>query len=306
MFPAFLAAVFFACSAVLAHRLTRLVGAMTANVTRIWVASGMLAAIAATQGGIFRGAGFAVFIASGVVGFGIGDLALFAAYPRLGSRLTMVMVQCLASPFGALVEWGWLGTRPTLLEVASGVVILAGVALAIAPAPARAVEDAAPVVPARPGERGWGWVCGVVAAFGQGSGAVISRKAYSLAAAAGQSIDGYTAAFQRTLGGVAVITIAYLVTRRLGGGARRETATDWRRAWPWVVATALAGATLGVGCYQWALRTTPSAVVLPIVALTPLVVVPLAWFFEHERPGARSLAGGAIAVAGAAALAWLR
>ena len=45
---------------------------------------------------------------------------------------------------------------------------------------------------------------------------------------------------------------------------------------------------------------------MPIVALTPLIVVPFAYFIEHERPGARSLAGGAVAVAATAALAYFR
>jgi hypothetical protein len=37
------------------------------------------------------------------------------------------------------------------------------------------------------------------------------------------------------------------------------------------VAHVLTGPTLGVTCFQWALATTPSGIVLPIVALTPLV-----------------------------------
>jgi drug/metabolite transporter (DMT)-like permease len=46
--------------------------------------------------------------------------------------------------------------------------------------------------------------------------------------------------------------------------------------------------------------------VLPIVATTPLVIIPLSYLLEGERPSRRSLAGGAIAVAGAVALALAR
>ena len=38
--------------------------------------------------------------------------------------------------------------------------------------------------------------------FGQGYGAVLSRKAYAVAAAAGNRVDGGTAAYQRILGGL--------------------------------------------------------------------------------------------------------
>jgi drug/metabolite transporter (DMT)-like permease len=66
----------------------------------------------------------------------------------------------------------------------------------------------------------------------------------------------------------------------------------------WILGNSLAGPALGVGCYQWALSGTPSGIVLPIVALTPLVVIPLAYVLEGERPSLRSLLGGLIAVAG--------
>ena len=72
----------------------------------------------------------------------------------------------------------------------------------------------------------------------------------------------------------------------------------WRRIWPWVAMNSLAGQTLGVSCLQWALETTPTGIVMSIVALTPLTVMPLARIFEGEKITARSLLGGAIAVAG--------
>jgi drug/metabolite transporter (DMT)-like permease len=69
-----------------------------------------------------------------------------------------------------------------------------------------------------------------------------------------------------------------------------------------VLLNALAGPTLGVACFQWALRSTPSGIVLPIVATTPLAVIPFTYYLENDRPGIRSLAGGALAVAGVAGL----
>jgi drug/metabolite transporter (DMT)-like permease len=46
--------------------------------------------------------------------------------------------------------------------------------------------------------------------------------------------------------------------------------------------------------------------VLPIVALCPIAIIPLSWWLEGDRPTPRSLAGGAVAVACAIALARLR
>ncbi len=55
-------------------------------------------------------------------------------------------------------------------------------------------------------------------------------------------------------------------------------------------------------CYQWALKTTSSGLVLAIVATTPLVVIPFASLVEHEEIETRSVVGGLIAVAGAVLL----
>ena len=65
-----------------------------------------------------------------------------------------------------------------------------------------------------------------------------------------------------------------------------------------VFASLIAAGCVGVGCYQWALSLHGTGLVLPVVALTPLVIIPFSRFVEGEKPGARSLLGGLIAVAG--------
>ena len=71
-----------------------------------------------------------------------------------------------------------------------------------------------------------------------------------------------------------------------------------KRGWKWLVLNATSGAVLGVSFFQFALSKAPTGIVLPIIALTPLTIIPLAHRFENERPTPRSLAGGVIAVAG--------
>ncbi len=299
MTASFLTALFFALSAIFGTRTTRLVGATTANFCRQWVAIGLLAWWAhSSHGSGLRGEGLPWFILSGIVGFGFADFAMYGALPLIGSRLTALMVQCLAAPFAAAIEWLWLGTALTPYQLGCGSVILLGVALAVAPshlvrpnpAPGESVDRA----------RLTGLTFGLIAAVGQAGGAVLSRKANLLSRAGGLSIDGGTAAYQRLIGGLLVVSGALLVTRL---HPVQRPAARWKTAWPWILANGLAGPVLGVSCYQWALATTPSALVLPIVALTPLVIIPFAFFMEHERPSARSLLGGALAVAAAAALA---
>ena len=302
MLSAVLATVLFAFSAVSGARVAKLMGGTEANFWRLSLATLFLAALAHGFGAGLGGDGFYIFILSGCVGFGLGDVALFAAYPRLGSRLTILIVHCLAAPFAGLVEWLWLGTTLTLAQMECGAVILTGVAVALAPEHETHAERR---------EFGVGIFFAVLGAIGQGGGVVLSRKAYELCAVANQPMDGMTAAYQRILGGVIISGLALLVVKRhflLTRGSEckplaESTGEKWRKSGKWIAFNALAGPTLGVSCYQWALKTTPSAVVLPIVALSPLVVMPFARWLEQERPSRRSTVGAVIAVAGAVALA---
>jgi uncharacterized membrane protein len=110
MFAAILTTVFYSLSAIFANRSIRAVGATTANLGRLFVALLLLGIYAHLFGGGFSGAGRDWFILSGAIGIGLGDLASFGALPLLGSRLTVLMAQCVATPIAMLTEWLWLGT----------------------------------------------------------------------------------------------------------------------------------------------------------------------------------------------------
>ena len=308
MLAAFMTTVLFSISAICGNRTAKLLGGTEANFWRMCFATSLLAIYGEFFGGGLGGSVFHIFFLSGCIGFGIGDMALFQALPRIGSRLAVMLTLCLSSPLAAFMEWLWLGTVLSLAEILCGIMILVGVALALAP-------GTHVHIPRR--QLTLGISFGLIASICQALGAVLSRKAFSLAALSGENIDGITAAYQRILGGILVGGVVLLVVKRnsicdelLRRGAspdsRNARQSDrWRKAWPLVIANGLAGPALGVSCYQWALMTTPTGVVLPIVAITPLVIIPFSYHLEGERPTLRSLAGGAIAVLGAAALAWV-
>jgi drug/metabolite transporter (DMT)-like permease len=130
----------------------------------------------------------------------------------------------------------------------------------------------------------------------------------TVAAAAGESVSnvtfGLTSAYERLLAGLAFTLLWFWVLRLLRKlpPSRPEAPADARAPWLWTLANGLAGPVAGVGCYQWALATTPSGVVLPIVATAPLLSIPIAFWLEGDRPSRRSIVGGVLAVAGCVAL----
>lgn len=303
MLAAFLTTILFSISAVSGRRTAALLGGTEANFWRLCFAAAVLAMYAHTLGAGLECAALVTFFISGCIGFGIGDMALFQALPRVGSRLSVMLVLCLSSPAAALLEWLWLGTPLTRAEVLSASSILVGVAVALTP-------DKSSIQP-RPGFIA-GVIFGIIAALCQAYGAVLSRQGFAIAQAAGENIDGITAAYQRILGGVAVTILVVIwlnretIKHRVSGqhaSASRDKAEQWRKAWAWVLLNGLAGPALGVSCYQWALKTTKTGIVLPIVALTPIVIIPFSHYIEGERATLRSLIGGLIAVGGAVMLA---
>lgn len=300
MFAAFLTTILFSISGVTATRTTRLLPSLEANFWRLLIATVLLGIYGHTLGAGVGGAAFPWLLISGFIGFGIGDIALYLAYPKLGSRLVILIVHCVAAPLAAAIEWTVLAVPMSPSEMVAGMLILAGVATALFP-------DRRGAAPARQGF-GAGVGFALVAAAGQGIGAILSRHAFGVAQRAGESLDGISAAYQRILAGLALSAVTYLWVKRrplvsLLGDSRAQTmnaeGAQLRRALPWVTLNALAGPALGVSCFQWALAQRGTGVVLPIVALTPLMIIPFAIRFEGERPSWRSLAGGVVAVAGA-------
>lgn len=291
MFASLGATFFFSLSVITATRSVKALGSHRANFWRVVVTTLLLGAWAYGFGTGLGGSAFLVFFLSGCVGFGLGDMALFLGLPRLGPRLSSLLINCLAPPFAAGIEWIWLGTRLSLAEAACSALILAGVGVALLP------EGES----AKPKKVDWlGIFYGTVAGFGQGFGAVLSRKAFALAAQEGMQVDGGTAAFQRILGGLAFVLLptAWWLWRQKTQHLGLAALNAPRASWKWVVLNALCGPAIGVACFQLALRGTPSGIVLPIVATTPLAVIPLTYWFEGDRPGWRSLCGGVLAVAG--------
>lgn len=293
MTAALLAMVLFAASSVSARRSVGHLGPAGANFWRQLLSVVLLGVFAAflAGGGPLLGPATAWFLWSGVVGYGVGDTGIFLALPRLGSRLTSLMTQCLAAPIGALIEWLWLGHAPGWNQSLAGLVILGGVAIALAP---KRGETAG-----LPGGAA-GVAFGLVAAVGQAGGAVLSRHGFEVARTAAAAADPMSVAFLRAMAGTATAALWFALALR--AGSLPEQGGGLRRGWTWMVGNGLAGPTLGVVAYQWALAHHPIAEVLPVVAMAPLAVVPMAYWLEGERPSKRSLAGGLLAVLG---VVWL-
>lgn len=311
MLGALATTLFFAVTPVFANRAAGLLGSTRANFWRLLVAAIALGAWAQAFGRGGHSHAVTWFVFGGVVGFGVGGLAMFQSLPRLGSNLSTLTVQCGSAIAAATVEWSWLGTRLSVGQLAFVAMTLAGITLGLYPFGSGAggggvassgIGDASTrgegTAPTSKNTRRAGLRWALLSAVAQGIGAVMSRKAFAVAATWHEAVDPGTAAYLRALGGVAFAAMALVVVavRRLEPAKARATAV------PWVLANALTGPILGVTCYQWALRTTPAGIVQPIVAAAPLLTIPFAAWLEGSRVRGSYYLGAVLAVAGVTGL----
>lgn len=297
MFFAVITAFLFAGSALCGRQATMRSGALEANFFRLVIATVSLAIISTL---FFRDSfalpTFGWFLLSGFIGFGIGDVALYMALARIGSRLTLLLNFCLATIFGILGDWLWLGDSLSSRQLTAIAFILLGLSIALLGKRATGME--------RHGAYSTGIIVGVIAAFGQGFGSTISRHAQNIAHTIGVESHGIAEAFQRVIPGMIVGAVSlYIVRKRRKTSLTINKALLRHKAVPWMFGAAMFGPVIGVSCFQTALAVTPqSGIVLAIVSTSPLILIPLGALIEKDRPTLQTVTGAIIATS---AVIWL-
>ncbi len=278
------------------------IGSLATNLIRMALAAVFLTALhAVRQGGLLpldAGAHAWGWLAiSGLVGFTFGDLCLFRAFVHIGPRLASVMM-CLAPPFAALLGWLFLGERLGALDLAAMVLIGCGVAGAIAarapgapnPVPGAIAAESSSSTPS--GHRTTGLLLGVGGALGQAGGLVLSKIGMG-------KFDPFAATQIRVLAGFGGFL---LVAAALRWGGRMKTALADRPAVAWATLGAIFGPFLGVGLSLVAVQRTSAGVAASLMAITPILILPVVVLLERERFSFASLGGAVLAVAGVALL----
>lgn len=295
MTAAILTTIFFALSAICGQRIAMEMGSLRANFWRLLISSSALGLLVLL---FWRDSlhltTFVWFFFSGAVGFGLGDIALFYAFERIGTRLTILMNLCLAPIFAAAVEFLWLGNGLLSHQWTAVGIILFGVGLSI-----NSTKTGRNTL--RRGRFAPGIISGIISGFGQGCGAVISRRAQQAEELIGIEVNGLSEAFQRVLAGFIVVAILFALRRPARPAAKiivTHPALTPRKLSFWLIGSALFGPVIGVSYFQWALQSMESALVLSVVSTAPILLIPMTWYLDGERPPFKTLIGAIIAVQG--------
>ena len=278
------------------------IGSLSTNLIRMALASAILTALHAIRRGgalpLDAGAhAWGWLTVSGLIGFTFGDLCLFKAFVHIGPRLASVMM-CLAPPFAALLGQAFLGETLGARDLFGMLLIGCGVAVAIAarasgsPSVLPGSDVADPTPEPAPGHRTRGLLLGAAGAFGQAGGLVLSKIGMG-------TFDPFSATQIRVLAGFAGFVLVALILR--WGGKTRAALAD-RAAVGWAALGAVFGPFLGVGLSLVAVQRTEAGVAASLMAIQPVLILPVVVLLGRERFSFASLAGALLAVAGVAML----
>ena len=228
---------------------------------------------------------------SGVVGLGVGDFGLFAAYVTIGPRRA-VLIQASAPIFALLGAYFILGETISQLALVGIVITLIGIVVVILEEEEKPEEKIA----AKP-RKAFGVLFGVISAMGQGFGAALSKKGMYFGVSV--AMNPLSAALIRMLlAGVFVWTSA-VFARKLPTLRRAVKDKDGMKS---TAAGAVVGPFLGMTLSMVALADTQTGIAQTLMSLMPVFIIPVIWIIYKERTSWRGILGALIAVAGVAIL----
>lgn len=294
-YAALLTTFFWTITALSFETASKRIGSMHLNLLRLGLAAVLLSVFSLFHRGMFLPMDASIhnlfwLMLSGLVGFVIGDFALFKAFIITGARVAMLMMT-LAPVFAALAAWLILGEVMHLKSLVAMFITLAGIALVIF---TRTRGTTAGLVAAK-GSYSIsyplkGIILGIIAAAGQGVGLVLSK--YGM-----QDYDSFSSSQIRVVSGFLGFALLFFIL-----GKFRELPASFRdsKAMKWLVVGSVFGPFLGVSFSLIAVQNTNAGIAQTIMSLVPVLIIPPAVLINKEKVTAREIVGAVIAVAGVA------
>jgi drug/metabolite transporter (DMT)-like permease len=266
------------------------IGSLVVNVLRLVMALGMLTLL----GWITRGLPWPTdatphawlwLSISGVVGFAFGDLCLFRAFVLIGPRISS-LIMSLAPPIAALLGYWVLGERLDHAHAVGMALTVAGVGWALSDR--RPATAAGPASPSDRRARLVGVLLAVGGALGQGGGLVLSKHGMG-------NYDAFAATQIRVLAGAVSFALIFTAIR---GWPRVGQALRQSRAMLLTGLGAVFGPFLGVSLSLLAVQHTKAGIAASIMAIYPVMLIPVVVLLGRERVGLGGVLGTVLAVLG--------
>jgi drug/metabolite transporter (DMT)-like permease len=222
---------------------------------------------------------------SGVIGLSLGDAFLFQSFVSVGPRLGTLLLS-LAPIFGSIIAWVFFGEMLTLLQVTGIVLALVGIAWVV-------MSHEEPPNTTQ-GHTRRGMLFGVLAGLGQAIGLVLSK----------QGMFGDFSPFQaNAIRMLAAVIFIWAWTALEGKVAATFSALRQKPTVIGLIALgAIVGPLLGVSASLLAVQHAEVGVASTLMALPPVIILPISYFVFKERIGWQGIFGTILAIVGVAVL----
>jgi len=252
---------------------TQRVGSFQVNITRLVLATiYLILLVAALRLDINLSARQILHLSlSGVVGLSLGDTFLFKAFQEIGARMSMLVM----STAPAIAAAGVLGIAVTVAGVSIVVLDRNG------------SEEVSMTAS--------GLLYAILGAAGQGGGLILAKLAFREG-----EVNGFVATGVRILASLVLLLPAAVMTKRLSNPVRMFARE--RKAFLQTALGSILGPFLGISFSLMAIEYTKVGIAATIMALVPILMLPLVKFVYKERLTWRAVTGAFVAVAGVALL----
>ena len=232
---------------------------------------------------------------SGIVGLGIGDFGLFAAYVAIGPRRSVLM-QASAPIFASLAAYFMLGETFSPVAILGIAVTLSGIIVVILEREETSEEKLEEKLAAKK-RKTMGVFFGLISAMGQGFGLVLSKKGMYLDVSV--AMNPVSAALIRMmLAGVFVWTCALFAGKL---PTLRQAVKD-KEGMKYTAAGALVGPFVGMTLSMVAVADTQTGIAQTLMSLMPVLIIPVIWIIYREKTTWRGILGAIVAIIGVAIL----
>ena len=222
---------------------------------------------------------------SGIIGLSLGDAFLFQSYVSIGPQLGSLLLS-LAPIFGSIIAWVFFGEILKTLQIIGIALALAGIAWVVL-----SHEEPAGTPDGRTRR---GVIFGILAALGQAVGLVFSK----------QGMTGDFSPFQanaiRMLAAVLFIWVLAALERKAASTFKDLQGKP--RVIGLIALGAFVGPVLGVVSSLFAIQNTEIGVASTLIALTPVILLPVSYFVFKEKIRWQAILGTMLAIAGVAVL----
>jgi drug/metabolite transporter (DMT)-like permease len=227
---------------------------------------------------------------SGLIGFVIADYFLFNAYILVGSRLT-VLFQPLSPVFTAILGFLILGERMRPAALLAMAIVVAGILIVVVARTKEKAKDSTPLLKRSPALVK-GLVFALASAFFNALGLIYSKMGLS---GGYDPVSGTQIRVLTAIVGFGLQALIFRRTREVFVQAPRERIAMGKTA-----VGAVFGPFLGVVLSLFAVQHTSAGAASTLMALTPVLIIPPAFFIQKQKIHLLEILGAVVAVGGAA------